>query len=33
MCEGRNAPLQLRGAKCVWGETCDIQLSVVKKLG
>ena len=21
MCEGRNVPLDLRGVKCVWGET------------
>ena len=25
LCEGRNVPLYLRGAKCVWGETWDIQ--------
>ena len=24
MCEGRNVPLDLRGVKCVWGETWDI---------
>ena len=24
MCQGRNVPLDLRGAKCVGGETWDI---------
>ena len=29
MCEGRNVPLDLRGAKSVWGETWDIHLMVL----
>ena len=24
MCEGRNVPLDLREAKCVWSETWDV---------
>ena len=30
MCEGRNVPLDLRGAKCVWGETWDNRFNQVQ---
>ena len=32
MCEGRNVPLDLRGANCVWGETWDIRSIIPKTL-